>query len=303
MRFKGLDLNLLVAFDALMTERNLTAAARSINLSQPAMSAAMARLRGYFQDELFTMSGRKLLATPRAEMLAPAVRGILLQLQISVLCQSAFDPTQSDRRFRVMVSDFMTLVFFRKVVERVARDAPSVAFDLVSPADAGEEALRRGDLDFLILPDAFLSNAHPKAILFEDTLVCVGCSSNEELYGPFSFEKYMAMGHVVTRFGNPHRPAVEDSSLLGFGMERRVEVTVPSFSSIPPMLSGTRRIATIPLRLVKHFAAMMPLKVVDLPLPFPAFVEAVQWPAQQNTDPASIWMRQRLLEEAARTDI
>ncbi|KLK89647.1 hypothetical protein AA309_30240 [Microvirga vignae] len=80
MRFKGLDLNLLVALDALMTERNLTAAARSINLSQPAMSAAVGRLRAYFRDELFTMRGRELVITPRAAGLAPAVREALLVL-------------------------------------------------------------------------------------------------------------------------------------------------------------------------------------------------------------------------------
>lgn len=78
MRFKGLDLNLLVAFDALVTQGNLTSAARSINLSQPAMSAAVARLRTYFRDELFTMKGRKLVPTPRAEALAAPVRGLSL---------------------------------------------------------------------------------------------------------------------------------------------------------------------------------------------------------------------------------
>ncbi|TCK31889.1 regulatory helix-turn-helix LysR family protein [Paraburkholderia sp. BL8N3] len=85
MRFKGLDLNLLVALDALMTERNLTAAARSINLSQPAMSAAVARLRAYFCDELFTMRGRELVPTPRAEGLAAPIREALVHIQLSVI--------------------------------------------------------------------------------------------------------------------------------------------------------------------------------------------------------------------------
>ncbi|MFK0693117.1 LysR family transcriptional regulator, partial [Mesorhizobium sp. IMUNJ 23033] len=114
MRFKGLDLNLLVVLDALLSERGLTAAARRINLSQPAMSAAVARLRDFFHDELFSMSGRERILTPRAEALAPAVRDALLHIQCSIISWDPFNPAQSDRRFRIIVSDFVTLVFFEK---------------------------------------------------------------------------------------------------------------------------------------------------------------------------------------------
>ncbi|TAX43522.1 LysR family transcriptional regulator, partial [Rhizobium leguminosarum] len=131
MRFKGLDLNLLVALNALMTERKLTAAARSINLSQPAMSAAIARLRAYFNDELFVMQQRRLVPTPRAEALAPAVREALLQIQLSVIAWDPLVPAESNRRFRIVLSDFMTLVFFEKVIKRVAREAPGVSFELL----------------------------------------------------------------------------------------------------------------------------------------------------------------------------
>lgn len=127
MRFKGLDLNLLVALDALMTERKLTAAARSINLSQPAMSAAISVLRAYFNDELFIMQRRELIPTPRAEALAPAVRDALLHIQLSVIAWDPINPAESDRRFRIILSDFMTLVFFDKIILRLAREAPGSA--------------------------------------------------------------------------------------------------------------------------------------------------------------------------------
>ncbi|MGO7564949.1 LysR family transcriptional regulator, partial [Rhizobium johnstonii] len=113
-----LDLNLLVALDALMTERKLTAAARSINLSQPAMSAAISRLRAYFRDDLFIMQRRELIPTPRAEALAPAVREALLHIQLSVIAWDPINPAESDRRFRIILSDFMALVFFQKIIAR-----------------------------------------------------------------------------------------------------------------------------------------------------------------------------------------
>ncbi|KRR06507.1 LysR family transcriptional regulator [Bradyrhizobium jicamae] len=300
MRFKGLDLNLLVALDALMTERNLTAAAHRINLSQPAMSAAVARLRAYFGDELFTMRGRELLPTPRAERLAAPIREALVRIQCSIISRDMFKPAQSNRRFRIILSDFMTVVFFRKIVDRIAREAPGVSFELLPLADEPEEPLRRGEVDFLILPELFMSSAHPKAALFEERLVCVGCRSNKQLPRQLTFESYMSMGHVAVKFGHTGKSSIEESFLLEHSLRRRIEVVVQDYSMIPPMLLDTGRIGTMPLRFVKHFEETMPLRIVELPLPIPAFIESVQWPAFHNSDPASIWMREILSQEASR---
>lgn len=300
MRFNGLDLNLLVALDALMSERNLTAAARSINLSQPAMSAAVARLRTFFQDELFTIAGREFIPTPRAESLAPALRDALLHVQLSIISREPFEPAQSDRRFKVILSDYVALVFFEKVVERAAREAPAVSFEFRPPGDDTDDLLRRGDVDLLILPEVFASNTHPRAGLFDDVHVCVGCTSNKQLEEPFTFERYMSMGHVVAKFYT-RRPGLEDSCLLEHGRERRIDVVVHGFSMIPSMVSGNERIGTMPLRLAQHFARTMPLRIVELPLPrHLPFTEAVQWHELHNSDPGSVWMREMLFEEASR---
>ncbi len=135
MRFKGLDLNLLVALDALITHRNLTAAAHNINLSQPAMSAAVARLRDYFSDNLFVMRGREFVPTARAMELAGPVREALSHIQLSIISRDVFQPSKSKRRFRICLSDFMTLVYFKKVMKRVACEAPAVSFELFFPDD------------------------------------------------------------------------------------------------------------------------------------------------------------------------
>ena len=199
MRLNGLDLNLLVALDALLTERNLTAGARNINLSQPAMSAAVGRLRTFFKDDLFIMRGRKLVPTPLAESLAAPTREALLHIQLTIASREAFDPAKSDRRFRVVVSDFMTIVFFRRIIERVARAAPGVSFELLPFDDQPDEPLQRGEIDFLIFPEIFMPPGHPKTKLFDETMVCVGCRSNRQLTGKLTFEKYMSMGHVMTQ--------------------------------------------------------------------------------------------------------
>lgn len=298
MRFKGLDLNLLVALDALMMQRNLTLAARNINLSQPAMSAAVSRLRDYFRDDLFVMRGREFVPTPRAIELAGPVREALSHIQLSIISRDVFQPAKSNRRFRVCLSDFVTLVYFQKVIKRVAQEAPSVSFELIFPDDEPGDFLRRGDADFLILPDLLLPETHPKAPLFEEKLVCVGCPTNRQLSRRIALDRYMSMGHVTVRFGRARRPSIEEFFLLDLGLKRREEVVVPTFELIPSVLRHTHRIATIPLRLATYLAETHPLRVVEVPLPLSTFTETIQWPALHNGDPASIWMRELLLEEA-----
>ncbi|WP_082747647.1 LysR family transcriptional regulator [Bradyrhizobium macuxiense] len=299
MRFKGLDLNLLVALDSLLTERTLTEAARRINLSQPAMSAAVSRLRAYFGDELFAMRGRRLVPTSRALRLAAPVREALLQIHLSIILHYEFNPAESDRRFVIRLSDCSTLVLFQKVVERVSQSAPNVRFELLPPADDHDELLRRGEVDFIILPDTLMSSAHPKAKLFEDRLVCVGCRTNKQLSRRLTFERYLSTGQVAVRCTPAGTSAIEECFFFEHGLKRRVEVAVQSFSMVPPMLLGTGRIGMLPLRLVKHLERTTPLRIVDLPFPLPAFTETIQWPTFHNSDPASTWMRAIILQEAS----
>ncbi|WP_432444835.1 LysR substrate-binding domain-containing protein [Rhizobium leguminosarum] len=187
-----------------------------------------------------------------------------------------------------------------KVIKRVAREAPGVSFELLSLDDDPDELLHSGDVDFLILPDVFMSAKHPKATLFEETLVCVGCPENERLRGKLSLERFMSMGHVAAMFGRSLKPSVEQWLLLQHGFKRRVDIAVPSFNLIPSLLSGTNRIATLPSRLVRHFEPVVPLQIVDHPLPPLRFTEALQWPSLHDSDPGNAWMREIMFQEASR---
>jgi len=298
VRFQGLDLNLLVALDALLTERHLTAAARSVNLSQPAMSAALARLREYFRDEIFTMQGRRMVPTALGEALAEPTHDALLRIKMTLTTRDAFDPSTSERRFRVVVSDFVTIVFLARVLDGVRRIAPHVTFELFPFEDQPDDLLRRGELDFLIFPDIYLSDAYPRARLFDEHHVCVACAANAEVGEAITFGQYMAMGHVAAQFGRSRRSAIEEWLLLEHGLKRRIEVAVQSFSMIPHMIVGTNRIATMHSRLAEHYARTLPLRVLPLPLHLPKFTEALQWPALHHKDPASLWLRQLILTEA-----
>ena len=299
MRFQGLDLNLLVVLDALLIEHNLTAAARSLNLSQPATSAALARLRDYFQDEIFIMQGRRMVPTALGKALAAPTRETLMHIKRTLATRDVFDPSTAERRFRVVISDFMTIIFFARVVETARRIAPRVSFELLPFGDQPDELLRIGEIDFLIFPELYLSEDYPRIPLFEEHLVCVACRSNLEIGESIGFDEYMAMGHVAAQFGRSRAPAIEEWLLLQHGLRRRVEVAVQSFSMIPYLVAGSNRIATMHSRLAAHFAQTLPLRIVPLLLPLPKFTEALQWPALHDNDPASLWLRKLILAEAA----
>ncbi|MCW1414190.1 LysR substrate-binding domain-containing protein, partial [Rhizobium sp. 1AS13] len=221
---------------------------------------------------------------------------------LSIISGEPFNPAHSDRRFRIILSDYVTLVFFERIVERAAREAPAVSFEFRPPTDDNVDLLRRGDVDLLILPEIFISNAHPRTKLFDDVHVCVGCRSNKQLLQPLTIERYMSMGHAAVNFGNTLRLGIEEQYLREHGLNRRIDVLVQGYSMLPPIVSGTERIGTMPLRLAQHFEkTRLPLRIVELPLPLHLpFTEAVQWPALHNSDPASLWMREMLFEEASR---
>ena len=244
------------------------------------------------------MNGRQLVPTPLAETLAAPVREALLHIQLTIAHRDNFDPTKSDRRFRVVLSDFMMIIFFSRVVERVRQVAPGVCFELIPFDDHPDEPLTCGEVDFLIFPEIFLSNGHPRVSLFDETFVCVACSSNTGAKGRLTFDKYMSMGHVAAQFGHTRVPAIEDWLMLKHGVKRRVEVAVQSFSMIPHFVIGSNRIATMHRCLAYHYAQTMPLRVTPLPMALPSFTEALQWPALHDKDPASIWLRQVIQSEA-----
>ena len=206
MRFKGLDLNLLIALDALLTERNVSVAARKVFLSQSAMSGALARLREHFGDELLVPLGRKMVLTSAAELLAEPLRQLVLQIEVTVGTSLRFDASTSTRAFVVHASDYVTEVVLSRVVPMVAQEAPGVVLEIVPPSNDPAGALESGDVDLLITPDSYASGHHPTELLYEEQHVVVGWRENPALAVPLTVDTFFSLGHVVTRFAAARAP-------------------------------------------------------------------------------------------------
>jgi DNA-binding transcriptional LysR family regulator len=298
MRFNRLDLNLLLALDALLEEQNITRAAARVNVSQSAMSGMLARLREFFEDELLAAVGRNMELTVLGRQLVGPVRDLILQVQATVGIRVSFDPARETRCMKIMVSDYATEVFLNKVIARVLRDAPNMTLELVPLADDAAEKLRRGENDFLIIPRHFLDEEHPQRLLFEDHYCAVIWEGNTQVGDRLDDATYERMAHVAPMLGRPRSPTVEELMLQALNVKRRIRVITCDFSSMATALVGTELVATMHTRLALACARRLPIRVLPLPYDLPPMAECLQWHRSRENDPCHIWLRGIMLEVA-----
>jgi LysR family transcriptional regulator, nod-box dependent transcriptional activator len=295
MRLDRFDLNLLVVLDALLEERNVTKASERLHIGQSAASGALGRLRDYFGDELLVPVGRKFTLTPLAQSLVEPVRDTLLKARATIARKPGFDPATAERRFSICASDYVTTVMLATAVQRIAALAPGLALDIRSPPKNVFEVFERGDVDLLVMPEQYVArHQHPQTTLFEDGHVCAVWSGNTQVGESLSFDEYMAMGHIATRYGDERSVTFEEWFLPRYGRQRRVESSVDNFSTMLLLVVGTSRVATLHKRMAEHFVGHLPLRLIALPFEMPPLVEVMSWPRYLDHDPAHQWLRETL---------
>jgi LysR family transcriptional regulator, nod-box dependent transcriptional activator len=294
------DLNLLVALDALLTEKSVTRAGTRLHLSQSAMSGALGRLRRAFDDDLLIPIGRRMDLTPLGQELVQPVRDILVQIRNTMTTRAKFDAATSDRHFSIAVSDYVITILLQDLLQRLASTAPRITFDLQPVGPRAIEDLERGHLDFLIAPRGFESPLHPTEVLFDESYTCVAWKGNTRIGSTLSLEQYLALGHVIVCVSKVDGPNFDEQVLRRLGYSRRVEVTTPSFDLAPQLVVGTNRIATVATRLACAYARLLPLKLLPVPFDMPQMTEMVQWHHAHELDPAHLWLRGELRQAVAR---
>lgn len=296
MRFEHLDLNLLVALDILLEEQNITRAAARLHMTQSATSGVIGRLRGYFEDDLLVQVGRKMMLTPRAKQLQAPVREILLKIQTSITSKPEESIAESKRHFRVMASDYLICVIFAEVIKEANREAPFVTFELVSPNDSPLEMLLHGEIDLMIAPEHYISTQHPSQLLFEEQHVCVVWEGNTSVGQNLTLERYLEMGHIAATFGRNRTPGVDEWLIKQYGCSRRLEVITHDFSTIPSLIMGTERIATMLSRLAALYARTLPLRLIRPPVELTTMKEYMAWHRSMDSDPMLRWLRDKVVD-------
>ncbi|MEU6536840.1 LysR family transcriptional regulator [Streptomyces sp. NPDC047000] len=296
---RKLDLNLLLSLDTLLKERNVTRAAQVLSLSQPAVSAALGKLRRHFGDELLHRVGNHFELTPLGEQLLERTDGALDGVQRVFDTVARFDPAATTRAFTVMMSDYVTAAFGAPLAEAVAEQAPGARLRFQnSNTQAIDNATRtlRG-IDCMVLPYGFLSDL-PSATLFEDTWVCVVWRGNTEIGDRATVDDLRRLPWVVTTDrAAAFTPAARQLRLIG--VEPRVQLVVESFLTVPFMVAGTNRVALLQKRAALMTAGTAGLRVFPCPWDTVPLVEALWWHPVNRADPAHCWLRRTMTDVAA----
>ena len=302
MNLGGLDLNLLVALDALLSERSVTRAAQRVGLSQPGMSNALGRLRRLLDDPLLVRQGATLVPTARAEALIGPVQEALELIRRALDVPAGFDPATDRRSFRLSCSDYSVLMVIGPLVRALAAEAPGVLVEVLPRmADAGR-ALLNGDVDLVIEPPEIMGDTDLESLrLWDDRWECCVWEGNTRVGKRMTLERYTALGHLIYSMGGTGQPvALPDLHLARLGVPRRIEVSVESFLLAPFLLQGTDLVTLIPTRAEPFLRRTGDIRVLEAPVEFPPLVETLWWHPRATADPAHAWLRARI-GEVART--
>jgi DNA-binding transcriptional LysR family regulator len=301
-RLSGFDLNLLVVFDVLMAERNVTRAAKRLGLSQPAVSYSLSRLREGLGDQLLVRTSDGMAPTSRALMLQRQVSEVLDHIGSAIDGRASFDPAKSQRTFVIAATDYVQFVLLGALLRSVRQSAPGVTLKMVPPVKRFPwDELGAGSID-LVLGGAD-SREVPKGLhrrwVFRDEVVCILRADHPFANERLTLKRYLELDHVETLPFDSVGAA--DTALAALGHSRRVVLTVPHFLTAPFLVAQSDCCFTLAYRIAKPLAAAHPICVRQLPFEMPVVTIGAFWHDRVHADPAHQWLRRLVVELAEKS--
>ncbi|EJL91345.1 transcriptional regulator [Polaromonas sp. CF318] len=296
MELKDIDLNLLVIFNQLLTERKVSKVAENLGLGQPAVSNALARLRKLFGDELFLRTSSGMQPTPFADQLAESIGYALGMIHGAINVKNSFDPASSKRRFTVGMTDIGEIYFLPLLMEKIQKVAPGVSISTVRNTSVNlKDAMEAGHVDLAIglLPQ--LKAGFFQQRLFSQQYVCVFRKNHPLDKRKVSSSDFFASDHVVIASAGTGHGKV-DEILDSGSQKRRIRLTVPHFVAIGHILQSTDMVATVPERLAEKMVKPFNLRYVNHPVKLPQIAINLFWHAKYHKDPANQWLRSLVFE-------
>jgi len=294
-RLSGLNLNALVALDALLSERNVTRAAKRIGITQPAMSQSLARLRELFGDPLLVRKGRAMVLTPRAEAMVLPLSEALLSVERALQLGMGFEAATSTRIFKVALTDLGVTMVLPSVLRVVGQEAPGVRVQVEPLSDLNvQDKLSSGEVDLVIA--VYLGSAgglRTEALLVEDYVCLVRRGHPLARRKRLHIEDYEAHGHVAyTPVGFIPRPMsqVVRATSPGAG----IQASVPYLLAVPEVIRRTDLVATVPRSLLSAPIELSGLVALEAPPELPTAELSQWWHPRFDLDPAHQWLRDRV---------
>lgn len=292
---RKINLNLLPVLRELLRHRNVTNAGRALNVSQPAVSNALAQLRSLFHDELLIPHGRSLQRSALAERMLPRVEMILGDLE-QLITPRDFDPGASEGTIKIATADYVILLLGAKLINRLSALAPELSVEFSDARMESARDLRMGNIDLFIGPRRLASTSFDEfsvSTLLEDDVVCI-VDANGGVGEEVSVKELMERKLVLfTQTGSQTR-AFFETVLQHAGFTPRNIVRVPSFLIIPYLVQGTGSIALLQRRLAERLSGSTSIRIMAPPLSFPRMEIGMWWSPAREYDPSHVWLRELL---------
>jgi len=292
MQLSKIDLNLFIVFDVIYRERNLTKAAETLHITQPAVSNSLSRLRTAFDDRLFIRQSGNMVPTPLAENIIDRVRAALASLESSVTEHDDFEPLTSNKKFLFAMNDTSESSLLPLLMEYLQVNAPNMSIESYAiPRHELAREFAAGQLDFALdvplVNDPQLTNE----ALATDRYVCVARKNHPKIGRHLDLDQYLALPHIHISSRRRGQGYI-DLHLNRMGLQRNILLRVQHSRAAPPIAARTDMLLTIPETLAKEHD----LQVFDLPFELPNLDWHLYWPSSYSEDKAHIWMRQVIFD-------
>lgn len=294
---RNIDLNLLVALDVLLAERNVTRAARRLGLSQPALSAQLARLRDLLGDPLLLPAQRGMIPTQRALDLQEPLHRALEDVRGVLRAGAAFDPAATTLTVSIAASDYGQYAVLMPLAAALTREAPGLrlAFRALDAAILAAQ-MERGEIDLALMTPQTAPERLRMRILFHERYVAVVRRDHPAVGDGLDLETYCALDHIVVSPQGGGFAGPADAALAAHGRVRRVTRSAASFLLVPELVERSDMVALVPERIARDRADR--LQLFAPPVPVPGFSLAMVWHDRTGDHPAQQWLRARLLATA-----
>jgi DNA-binding transcriptional LysR family regulator len=296
MHISRVDLNLFTVFDAIYTEGSVTRASQKLNLTQPAISHALGRLRQIFNDPLFVRQGHAMVSTPLARNIIEPVRRSLRGLELTLNGLDRFDPDTTSKRFNIALRDVLEATVLPPLMQRVRRRAPlvDIAASQVERREL-EGELAAGTLDGAIDVLLPLSSEIMHTRIYQDSTVVVARKGHPAIDGRLDLDTYLKQDHILAS-SRRRGPGLEDFELSRFGLERHIRLRCQHYFAACRVVSQTDMILTMPGRYASIANKQFGNQILPFPLDVPAFDVYLYWHANVDNDPANRWFREQVSE-------
>jgi DNA-binding transcriptional LysR family regulator len=308
VKVNRIDLNLLVYLDALLRERNVTQAANQLNLSQPAMSNGLRRLRELFNDPLLVRTSEGMTPTERALELEPVVREVLSKIDQAVQPRGEFEAGTAQRVFRIMASDYAESTLFPSVLGKLRTLAPGLTLDIMTPSDVSFLDVERGKVDMVINRFDSMPQSFHQIHLWDDSFTCVLSPENPVLKD-FTLENYLQANHVwVSKTGmgvgvgvdpsDVQRLGWVDAALNRLGKKRQIRVFTRHYQAAMTLAEQNDLIVTLPTRAAQLKLNNPRVVLREPPLEIPPLELKMAWSPLLQHNPANKWLRKLIVDTA-----